>query len=402
MLESIAPQARLGSPSAIPIRELEECAEVSAIALCWHLAALADPIRGAKLTKNLIDKTGGLVVGIEAAAIAMKEGISVDQALEGMAKGLGLSKPVKRTSRTQNSIEPGIDDAGEPQRGDITGADTNERIDTDKDEPQPRRLPPLVMPPYTSKRCCELVTRLLSALDSETKPGHASAASDDAIEERALACHLAMCWFIGAVNDDPSAPHPMEQYWLKRIPMLVSTTRAVGVAEEKGITVLEALKGMGTEAPGYEIQIDGRPCFHWVDADGNTQMSGPNEVRDGMSQYIQATDFLRTVSHAIGENVNALEPDTLDDLLGERHSELAQLVADGSQFDVSQEQYDAFVDEYGSFTDKEFGQVATSLVDTPGHQQNRMVKGMRRSLLIRVHMMKAKIEERLRRKSRVH
>lgn len=296
----------------------------------------------------------------------------------------------------------GSEDAGQQHRHETIGTDTNGRIDTAKDEPQPGRLPPLVMPPYTSKRCCELVCRLLSALDTETKPGHLSTNSEDAIEERARACHMAMCWFIGALNDDPSAPHPLERYRLQEVPVLVSTTRAVGVAEEKGITVLEALKGICAEATRYEIEIDGRTCFLWVDAEGNTRMSGPNEVRDGMTLYIRATDFLRTVSHAIGENVNALEPDTLDGLLGEHHFELAQLVADGSRFDVSQEQYDAFVDEYGSFTDEEFGQVAAHLVDTSGDPPNEMGKGMRRSFLIRVHMMKAKIEERKRRKSFVH
>lgn len=90
ILTSVVPQARAGRPSAISIRELEEGVEVSTIALCWHLAVLADPIRRAKLTDSLIDETCGLVVSIEAAAITIKKGISVDEALEEMAKSVGL------------------------------------------------------------------------------------------------------------------------------------------------------------------------------------------------------------------------------------------------------------------------------------------------------------------------
>ena len=105
-------------------------------------------------------------------------------------------------------------------------------------------------------------------------------------------------------------------------------------------------------------------------------MSGPKEVQDEMDQLIRAHDFLGAVSHAIGADVNALDRDYLDEVLSQHHTELAQLVADGSEFDVSHENYEMFVEKYSHLRDRELTQVAAVLADILGDAPNE-IKGLR-------------------------
>jgi hypothetical protein len=184
---------------------------------------------------------------------------------------------------------------------------------------------------------------------------------------------------------------------------------AVSIAEQKGIPVPEATREIRREVIGYEMQIGGRTCFQWVDAEGNARMSGPKELQDVMNELIRASDFLRSASNAIGQDVNLLKPDVLDGVLRKHHVELAQLVADGSEFDVSQEGYEEFVDRFG-----EVGAFLQEVIDRSGDdvkslesfryfdnseiRLDRISEAQQRSVLIRRHMMEAKIEDRERRK----
>lgn len=124
-----------------------------------------------------------------------------------------------------------------------------------------------------------------------------------------------------------------------------------------------------------------------------------------MNEIIRASDFLRSISYAIGVNVNNLEPNSLDGLLSEHHTELAQLVDDGSSFDVSQEEYEEFVEKYINVSNRELTKFAARTINVYAYPPNdieRMKTGIKRSVLIRAHMMKAKIEERERQKKHVH
>jgi hypothetical protein len=174
---------------------------------------------------------------------------------------------------------------------------------------------------------------------------------------------------------------------------------AIFNAENLGTAVSETLKGIGEELTVFGGKIGGELCVWWQDANGRTQVSGPKDA-DVMRRMRRASDFLLDASNAIGVNVNTVSPDVLDRLLSEHHLELARIVADGSSLDVSRAEYKIYVKRFGSLSDREFAeqfpQMATNLT------LEQKAWPIRRSYLIRAHMMKAKIEERERRKFTLH
>jgi hypothetical protein len=116
-----------------------------------------------------------------------------------------------------------------------------------------------------------------------------------------------------------------------------------------------------------------------------------------MDEMIRAHDFLQNISEVIGINVNTVDPDVLDGILRCHHQELAELVADGSDFDVSEREFQVGKQRYYS-DDGVISQIAkriagrnADLADVKGHKQ-----AIQRSILIRLHMMEAKIEKRRR------
>jgi hypothetical protein len=297
-------------------QEIEDYVEVSAIALSWYLASLDDAIKRNELIEELSNYTSTVVVAVEAAGIAMESGVTLDLArhvveerqrvrpMETPTKGK-RARTVKRSKapsasprkekesmrRRLRGRTPNPVGGGDPKQrpAEIGTQDAGNRTTaTVQDEPQPRRVPQLVMPPYTSKRLCQLLTRSLKKFDPEASPSQLATASEEDIAERARACHLAMCWFLGALCEDPAAGYPLERHWGKEIPKLVDATMAVSIAEQKAITVPEAIKEIRREPIGYEMQIGGRTCFEWVDAEGNARISGPTEVQDVMSELIRA------------------------------------------------------------------------------------------------------------------
>jgi Asp-tRNA(Asn)/Glu-tRNA(Gln) amidotransferase C subunit len=124
-----------------------------------------------------------------------------------------------------------------------------------------------------------------------------------------------------------------------------------------------------------------------------------------MNEWIRAADFLRSASNAIGQDVNLLSPGDLDGILSKHHTELAQLVADGSEFDVSQEQLEEFIErfgEVGEFVQEAIDQEMFRHFDNSEIRLDKIAEAGRRSFLIRRHMMEAKIEDRERRKWCLH
>jgi hypothetical protein len=128
-----------------------------------------------------------------------------------------------------------------------------------------------------------------------------------------------------------------------------------------------------------------------------------------MDDYIRGVDILRTIREVIGENFTDLDLDVLDGRLSEVHRELAQLVPDGSLYDVSEERYTAFVANTAGLSEEQFkwgydeGVRAGLVEDWPAELDKAdLGRMLRRTRLIRRHMMKAKIEERKRRRVTLH
>jgi hypothetical protein len=394
VLHSIAPEALPGQISRISDREIEECIEVSAIALCWHLAAMADPIRRDRFMHELPNETLGLAVCVEAAGIAAQKGITLHEALQEISDSIGLSQAEERADWNQQPAEGIAPGNRQHQTDRTTGNGAHEGCS------RPGRLPPLILPSWTLRSCRELVVRLIRGIDPEAVPADVTAISDEEIEERARACHLVLCWLLGALSmRNSTRRHQLEGRWLKEIPDLVALTIAVGNAENGETTVMKALKELREERTVFDVKIGGTTCVWWQDADGHTQMSGPKDAEEVMKGMARANNFLLAASNAIGVNVNTLSADVLDQLLSEHHLELAQLVADGSSFDVSRAEYKAFVKRFGNLSDREFvAQLVFPCVEAAHYTLDEKARGVRRSFLIRAHMMKAKIEERERRK----
>jgi hypothetical protein len=268
ILDSMAPRAQRGHLSD---QEIEDCVEVSAIALCWHLAARGARARRDRFAEELMRETFGLMVGIEAAGIALKNGITVHEALEEMAESIMPAQSEETSNRQHQPAEPQTRGKGQTL-GDTTAATTIQRQENaaDQNETKARRLPPLVLPPFMSKRCCELTAHLLRSIDARTEPGQTSTISDLEIEERARACHYALCWFLAALNN-PTRSDQIALRWEKAAPELVCATTAVGVAENRGITVLQSrdyavspkcmkLRLMAGAAPGGWVGTETHGC----------------------------------------------------------------------------------------------------------------------------------------------
>jgi hypothetical protein len=395
VLHTIAPEALPGQISTISDRKIEECIEVSAIALCWHLAAMADPIRRGQFMQKLPNETLGLGVCVEAAGIAVQKGITWDEALREIHDSIGLSQAEEPSNLNQQQAEDKTRGTGRRQTGGTSPIEGIPPLTVSACQTNTKQLPlpRLVAPPGTLKRCCERVVDVLGSIDAEATPGSIATIPDEEIEERARACHLTLCWLLGALS--MTRRHQLEEWWLKVVPDLVDLTMAVGNAET---TVMKALRELRPDPTVFDVEIGGTTCVWWQDADGHTQISGPRDAEEVMKGMVRASDFLLAASNAIGVNVNTLSPDTLEQLLSEHHLELAQLVADGSQFDVSRAEYDAFVERFDNLSDRKMAQLISQCPQAANLTLDQKARSGRRSYLIRAQMMKAKIEERERRK----
>lgn len=132
-----------------------------------------------------------------------------------------------------------------------------------------------------------------------------------------------------------------------------------------------------------KLRINGVACRFEIDEDGFIQLHGPDAVWVQMRQHEDAHNRLVAVSRAIGVNVNTLDPDTLDQMLADRHSTIVQFVPDGSSLDVAPEEYEARLSEINRFVE-----------DYSANGSDALKAGVKRSAIMRKHMMAAKIEER--------
>src|SRR4029077_13882543 len=123
-------------------------------------------------------------------------------------------------------------------------------------------------------------------------------------------------------------------------------------------------------------------------------VSGPNEAQSLHNSAMNHNDFLRTVSDVIGDDVNTLEPDALDELLSQRHTELARRF--GHQTHLRQDELRAVVERYEVANEEEFGPVIDTMEQLSGYPRDELVKATRRSVLIRLHIARAASEERSR------
>ena len=130
-----------------------------------------------------------------------------------------------------------------------------------------------------------------------------------------------------------------------------------------------------------KLKINGMACRFEFDEDGFIHLHGPDAVWVQMRDHEDAWDRLRAVSLAIGVNVNTLDADALDQMLADCHSTIVQFVPDGTSLDVAPEEYEALVSEHNRFAD--------SITGTESFKA-----AVKRSAIIRKHMMAAKIEER--------
>jgi hypothetical protein len=131
-----------------------------------------------------------------------------------------------------------------------------------------------------------------------------------------------------------------------------------------------------------KLVINGVTCRMETDEDGFINLDGPDSVWVQMREYEDAHNRLLAVSQAIGVNVDTVDPDTLDQMLADRHSRIVEFVPDGSGLDVAPEEYEELVTDMNQFADDATG-------------SDGFKAGMKRSAIIRKHMMAAKIEERI-------
>jgi hypothetical protein len=297
-------------------KEAEECVDACAICLCWHLAALRDANRRVELAQELMSATPEQISSYIAAfsAVEMAEQKSIDYAQA--CQELEIEVVCAQEADTAKIYER-------------AEAKTSQR----------RKLPPLIMPHWTRRRCGELVRRLIGAMAADLRPDKISAVSDEEIELRVREYHSAMCYFLGPLND-PERQYLAAGWWL-HIPIFVDLTIAVGIAKEKKIPVVDALNGL-TDQP-MRFEFGGRRVVAWQNADGALRGSGPEGLpREKLWDLVY---FDRAVSEAVGTYLNLVPIDVLNEILSRHHPELAQVVEDDERksWPISQEEYEAGV-----------------------------------------------------------
>ena len=368
-------------------RELEDCALINAIALSWCTAAMADPAKRDALAEQFDKELTGRLILFQVGWKIEKKGITAEEAsaeCSAELKGITLAQAraqLAEQNRAKTTCHTDSVVAGTAQTSEGIGS-----LTPDRDISQSRRLTPLAMPPDTLIHRCGQVSRLLRGIDAETQPGRVSAISDRELEERARALYYVVCWCLTALDQrtryDEIADRVLEEI------------RQLDSAETRRVPVHQAIREMQTSVPNYVIPTSNGTCFWWVNAGGRTQVSGPNEAQALLNSAVHRNDFLRTISDVIGEDVNTLEPDALDELLSRRHRELTRRF--GSRTHLSQDELQALVRQYETANENEFGRAIDAMEQLSGYPRDELVKATRRSALIRLHIARAALEERSR------
>jgi excisionase family DNA binding protein len=138
------------------------------------------------------------------------------------------------------------------------------------------------------------------------------------------------------------------------------------------------------------IKINGRTCRIEIDDNGLMHLTGPQDVQVQMREFESAQNRLLVVSRVIGADVNAIPPDVLDRMLADHHRSIVQFVPDGTSLDVDPERLPTVLAQMETF----LAQAGRAGLDP------RMIDAMKRSVIIRKHMIVAKLEEWLARHAR--
>jgi hypothetical protein len=144
------------------------------------------------------------MVATGAARAAIKNDTTIDQELKRIGREAGIAQDSKRYDErceAAAAVHPGEEN-------------------TCRENSHPRQLPPLAIPIWVSTRCWNLVVKLFNQIDAQTRPGLISAISDREIDERAAACHLVMCWFLGALSTSDKGDQ-IALRWVEEVPRLV-------------------------------------------------------------------------------------------------------------------------------------------------------------------------------------
>jgi hypothetical protein len=204
IIRFMSPDLTPGCVSTLSDQKIEEYVAVSAIALAWHFTALSDLARRDEFLKGFADSTFGLMVATEAARAAIKNDTTIDQELKKTNREVGIAQESERYG----------------ERCEATATVHRGVKNTCRKNSRPRQLPLLAIPIWVSKRCRNLVVALFDQIDARTRPGLISAISDREVDERARACHLAMCWFLGALSTSDKGDQIALQ-WVDEVPRLV-------------------------------------------------------------------------------------------------------------------------------------------------------------------------------------
>jgi hypothetical protein len=212
IIQFIWPEAAPGSESTISDQEIGDYVAVSAITLAWHFSALSDAVRRDQLLKGFSNSTFVLMVSTEAARAALTNGTTIDEELIRIGQEAGRAEQedgdTEHRERATAILPPSGKTIWQPKA-------------------DPRRLPFLAIPSWAPAQCWKRVVELLSQIDPDTRPGVFSAISDQELGERAGACHLVMCWFLGALSTSDAGDQNALR-WVEEVPTLVRVMMASG------------------------------------------------------------------------------------------------------------------------------------------------------------------------------
>ena len=109
-----------------------------------------------------------------------------------------------------------------------------------------RVLPPLVRPPATSDRCCELAEGFLGSIEHQLLLCHRLSITDEEIEDYVAVSAIALCWYLASFEDAIKRDELIEELSNDTFTIVVGV-EAAGIARERGCTLDLALHVLGEQ-----------------------------------------------------------------------------------------------------------------------------------------------------------
>lgn len=127
-----------------------------------------------------------------------------------------------------------------------------------------RVLPPLVRPPATSDRCCELAEGFLGSIEHQLLLCHRLSITDEEIEDYVAVSAIALCWYLASFEDAIKRDELIEELSNDTFTIVVGV-EAAGIARERGCTLDLALHVLGEQRRVrlMENSYEGEACRHW-------------------------------------------------------------------------------------------------------------------------------------------